>query len=164
MRRERGPYRYRRLQQLDGASIDPYRPARKPRGPVICIKCRAVFRRGRWSWGPPPAGAARVRCPACRRADEQMPGGILKLGGAYLERHRDDIMALLARNEAMEKTAHPLERIIGAQLDQEGTTVSTTSPHLARRIAHALQRAYKGELSQSYSSDGVLRVRWRREA
>ena len=39
MRRERGPYRYRRMQMLEGASDDAYRPGTKPRGTVRCPGC-----------------------------------------------------------------------------------------------------------------------------
>lgn len=164
MRRERGPFRYRRLQMLDGAGFDAYRPGRKPRGPVYCERCQAVFRRGRWSWTPPPAGAARVLCPACRRVQERMPGGFVELAGGYLDGHHNEIMARLARCESEEKSRHPLERIVTEERSRRGALVSTTSAHLARRMGHALQHAFKGDLSQSYGSDGVLRVRWRREA
>ena len=163
MRRERGPYRYRRLQVLEGMDQDAYRPWRKPRGPAYCGRCKAVFRRGRWSWAPPPPGAARVRCPACRRADERMPGGFISVSGGFARRHRDEILARVANCEAAEKSSHPLERIIGIERGEDGALVTTTSPHLARRIGHALKQTFKGGSTQSYSSDGVLRIRWRRE-
>jgi hypothetical protein len=164
VRRERGPYRYRRLQRLEGASNDSYRPARKPRGAVACMNCGAVFRRGRWSWDRVPAGAARVRCPACWRADEGMPGGVLTLKGRYLGRHLPEIMGLIAHCEAKEESTHPLERIIGRRSGASATVIQTTSAHLARRLGRALRRAFKGELSQRYGSDGVLRADWRRDA
>jgi hypothetical protein len=157
-------YRYRRLQRLEGANMDAYRPGRKPRGPVVCGTCRAVFRRGRWAWTVPPAGATRVRCPACWRTAERMPGGILDLGGGFLRQHRTEVLGLLGRCEAKENATHPLERVMGRRAAGGGVVVNTTSAHLARRMAHALRRAFKGELTQSYGTDGVLRVNWRREA
>ena len=43
------------------------------------------------------------------------------------------------------------------------TLVTTTSVHLSRRIAHALEHAFKGDLSLTYSKqDNLLRVRWSR--
>jgi len=56
--------------------------------------------------------------------------------------------------EQVEAAEHPLERIIAITPAAEGELVTTTGVHLARRIAHALQHAYKG--------DKVLRVSWSR--
>ena len=49
MRRERGPYRYRRMQMLEGMNNDAYRPGGKPHEPMHCGRCGAVFRKGRWT-------------------------------------------------------------------------------------------------------------------
>lgn len=41
--------------------------------------------------------------------------------------------------------------------------VTTTDPHLARRIGDALHHAYKGELEYRYNKqDKLLRVSWSR--
>ena len=41
--------------------------------------------------------------------------------------------------------------------------VTTTDPHLARRIGEALHHAYKGELDYHYNKEEkLLRVVWRR--
>jgi len=150
---------------LEGASNDAYRPAGKTVGAILCPNCKAIFRRGRWRWGAAPAGAVSRKCPACRRIEESYPAGYITLSGAFLRAHRDEVLARIRHCETQEKAAHPLERVMEIDESSRGTQVTTTSVHLARLVGHALQHAFKGELSQSYSrGDNILRVRWRRAA
>lgn len=163
MRRERGPLRYRRMQIMEGLGDDAYRPGRKARGSVHCPDCGAVFRKGRWIWAAAPPGAIRQRCPACRRIREGSPAGYIALSGAFFAAHRDEVLARIRNCESKEKSQHPLERIVAVEGAKGGATVTTTSVHLARRIAHALESAFKGSLSLHYNSqDNLLRVRWSR--
>lgn len=165
MRKERGPYRYQRLQMLEGMRDDAYWASRKPRGPVCCPKCKAVFRDGRWSWSAAPAGASKLRCPACRRIDEDSPAGYIALSGDFLAAHRNEVLARVRNCESKEKSTHPLERIMAVASANGGVQVTTTSVHLARRIAHALESAFKGTLNIAYNhQDNLLRVRWSRAA
>lgn len=165
MRRERGPYRYRRLQMLEGLRDDAYWSGSKPHGPVYCPKCKAVFRNGRWNWSAAPAGAAKLRCPACRRVDEGSPAGYIALSGDFFAAHRNEVLARVRNCEKKEKSTHPLERIMAIAAANGGVQVTTTSVHLARRIAHALESAFKGTLNIAYNhQDNLLRVRWSRAA
>ena len=165
MRRERGPYRYRRMQMLEGASDDAYRPGTKPRGTVRCPGCGAVFRRGRWIWAAAPAGAQKHRCPACLRIAEGSPAGYIAMTGAFFAAHRNEVLGRVRHCEQKEKSTHPLERIMAISPANGGVLVTTTSVHLARRIAHALESAFKGTLNLSYNhKDNLLRVRWSRAA
>jgi hypothetical protein len=157
--------RYRRLQLMVGQGDDAYRPARKSAGPVLCPECKATFRRGRWRWGMAPAGAVRRHCPACLRIAQRYPAGYITLSGAFFDAHRGEVLARIRHCETQEKGAHPLERVMAIVKASGGTQLTTTSTHLARLIGHALEHAFKGELSQSYSrGDNVLRVRWSRAA
>jgi len=165
MRRERGPYRYRRLQMMEGMRDDAYWSAAKPGGPVYCPKCKAVFRNGRWSWSTAPAGAEKLRCPACRRIDEGSPAGFISLSGSFFAAHRKEVLARVRNCEEREKSTHPLERIMAIDGANDGVQVTTTSVHLARRVAHALESAFKGTLNIAYNhQDNLLRVRWARAA
>lgn len=163
MRRERGPYRYRRLQVLEGYGDDPYRPRRKPPGPAQCPRCGAVFRDGRWSWNRSAPPRAKLLCPACRRIAEDMPAGYLTIAGDYFQRHRTEVLGRVVHCAEQERAEHPLERIV-AMREQDGEMlVTTTSTHLARLIGHALKRAFKGELKMVYGRDeNLLRARWSR--
>jgi len=165
MRRERGPYRYRRLQMLEGRAPDAYRPKGKARGPVVCPECGALFLKGRWQWAEAPAGAARHRCPACVRAAEDAPAGYVSLNGGFFAAHREEVLGRVRNCEAAERSRHPLERVISIARARGGALVTTTSVHLARRVGHALMHAFKGELDMDYQrGEGLLRVAWRREA
>ncbi len=162
MRRERGALRYRRMQIMEGLGDDAYRPAGKA-GAVQCPGCGAVFRRGRWSWGAAPAGAIRQRCPACRRIREGSPAGYVALSGRFFAAHHAEVLARIRNCEQKEKSRHPLERIMAVAGGKSAAMVTTTSVHLARRIAHALESAFKGSLSIAYNhQDNLLRVRWSR--
>ena len=158
-----GAYRYRRMQVLDGMPQDAYRPGRKPAGQLACPDCGAVHARGRWRWSAAPPGARALRCPACRRIAEHAPAGDVSLSGGFFTAHRDEVLARVRNCEKMEMAEHPLERIIAIRRNASGARVETTSVHLARLIGHALERAFKGELVQSYNrEDNLLRVRWSR--
>lgn len=164
MRRERGPFRYRRMQLLDGASNDALRPGGKAVSPVLCPGCGAVFRKGRWAWVAAPAGAKKHRCPACDRIAQRFPAGYVLLAGTFFKQHRAEALARVRHCEAQEKATHPLERIMAITDGKDGTQVTTTSVHLARLVGHALHNAFKGDLTQSYNrEDNLLRVRWRRD-
>ena len=163
MKTRGGSYRYRRLQILEGANKDPYRPGRKPSGPVQCRGCGALFSKGRWRWGEAPAGAKKIRCPACRRSDEGMPGGYVTISGDFFRQRGAEVLARVRHCEAQEKARHPLDRLIAVENDGRKALVTTTSPHLARLLGHALEHAFKGDLALAYNrQENLLRVRWSR--
>ena len=150
---------------LEGYGDDAYRPGAKPRGPVHCPDCGALFRKGRWRWGAAPAGALERRCPACLRIAEGSPAGYISMTGTFFNAHRDEVLGRIRHCEQKEKSTHPLERIMAIDATKGGLVVTTTSVHLARRIAHALESAFKGTLSLTYNrQDNLLRVRWSRAA
>jgi hypothetical protein len=57
-----------------------------------------------------------------------------------------------------------MERIIGIENAGGGARVTTTSVHLARRIAEAVHKAHKGVLKYRYNrEENLLRATWRRD-
>lgn len=163
MRRERGPYRYRRLQVLEGYGDDPYRARRKPQSPAHCPRCGAVFRDGRWSWNRSAPPRAKLVCPACRRIAEDMPAGYVTIAGDFFRDHRAEVLGRIVHCAEQERAEHPLERIVAMREEDGGMLVTTTSTHLARLIGHALKKSFKGELKMTYApDDNLLRVRWSR--
>lgn len=142
---------------------DTYKSKRKLPEPTRCKDCGALWRRGRWSWAAAPAGAHDGRCPACKRMRDRFPAGMVSLQGGFLAAHRDEVLRRVRRCEASEKRSHPLERIMAIAAEGEGMMVTTTGPHLARRIGDALHDAYKGVLDFRYNKgDNLLRVTWSR--
>lgn len=142
---------------------DRYRARRKPPEPTVCPECGAVFRGGRWCWANGPFDAPRSHCPACRRIRDGYPGGIVMIGGAYTEEHREELVGLARNVEARQKAEHPLERIMEVRPEGGGLRVTTTDPHLARAIGNALHAAHQGSLDYQYAEeDKLLRVQWSR--
>jgi len=94
---------------------------------------------------------------------DRFPAGMVSLQGEFLAAHRDEVLRRVRRCEAAEKRGHPLERIMAIAAEGEGVMVTTTGPHLARRIGDALHHAYKGVLAFRYNKgDNLLRVTWSR--
>lgn len=154
---------HRQEQLLQEFVHDTYKSKRKLPEPTRCKECGALWRRGRWSWGAAPAGAHAGLCPACKRIRDRFPAGFVSVQGEFFDAHRADVLGRVRRCEAAEKRSHPLERIMGIEPDGRGVVVTTTGPHLARRIGDALRHAFKGELDYRYNkADNLLRVSWRR--
>ena len=142
---------------------DRYKLPRKLREPTRCRDCGALYREGRWVWAPRGGPAYKIRCPACQRIRDSRASGYVRLSGEYFAGHREEILRRVRRCEQAESADHPLERIIAIASAPDGELVTTTGVHLARRIAHALQHAFKGELEARYNKgDKILRVHWSR--
>ena len=139
------------------------RERRKLAEPTRCSDCGAVYRDGRWTWAVPGGPAYEMRCPACWRIHARQAAGYVRLSGEYFERHRAEILRRVRRCEEAERADHPLERIMAIAAGPDGELVTTTGVALARRIAHGLKSAFKGEVRSRYSKDDkVLRVYWSR--
>jgi hypothetical protein len=145
---------------------DPYQAARKLVERTRCPDCGAVYRNGRWTW--PKLEVEWVRkelCPACRRTRDRYPAGELLLSGAFVAAHADEIMNQIRRIEAAERLAHPLNRILDIERDDEEIRVTTTDIHLPHRLGHALKDAWSGSLSTHFDREGHFsRVLWQRGA
>jgi NMD protein affecting ribosome stability and mRNA decay len=142
---------------------DPYERRAKPPDLTVCPHCGAVFHDGRWQWMQPPEERNRAPCPACQRARNDDPAGIVSLAGAFALCHRDEILNLVRHQEEAEKAEHALNRIMAIRDLPDGIEIATTDIHLPRRIGEAVQRAYGGELSFHYEQARYfLRVGWSR--
>lgn len=153
----------RRDRLIRELSHDPYKAKRKPVEPTVCPECDAVFRAGRWRWGPAPVDAQKSLCPACQRIGDRYPAGFVTIGGDFHHSHRAEILGLARNVEMRERTAHPLKRIINARNADGELVIATTDMHLARTIGDALHAAYGGQLDYDYTKeDNLLRVVWKR--
>lgn len=142
---------------------DAYQQRAKLSDPTQCENCGALFTNGRWTWNDPPKNAHKTLCPACRRLSEKYPAGVVRLSGAFLVEHRDEIMNLVQNIEKQEKSERPMERIMHAKRKNGYIIVATTGIHIARRIGEALSRAFKGDLSFRYlDAENTIRVEWQR--
>jgi len=153
----------RRDRLIQDKDHDVYRTDKKLPDPSACETCHAIYRDGRWQWGPPPADARPVTCPACRRKEEGMPAGILKLVGRYQLEHRADMLGLIRNIEEREMKDHPLKRILEVTEQDDTVTITTADANLARSLGNAIHHAHQGELDYHYPGEGdVLRLRWER--
>ena len=81
--------------------------------------------------------------------------------GPALDRRADEIVPLILNTERRENDEHALHRIVAIRRGPDELLVTTTDPHLARAIGHALRGAYGGELDLHYRvGTPELDVRW----
>ncbi|WP_448192762.1 BCAM0308 family protein [Azospirillum sp. sgz301742] len=141
---------------------DPYKVRLKMPDAAICPRCQAVYEHGRWHWGLRPVTAEEVVCQACHRIADHCPAGIVMLSGPRVAAHRDELLALIRHQEALETAEHPLSRIMETRDTADGFEATTTDIHLPRRIADALRRSHHGDLTLHYDEGGYFaRVQWR---
>lgn len=132
--------------------------------PTQCHSCGAVFTKGRWTWETVNGKAHHTICPACRRTSENFPAGYIELKGAFFNARKDEILNLVRNTEKVEKSDHPLERIIAVQPNGQKTLITTTGIHIARRIGEAISRAYQGDYSMQYAEgEKLIRIFWQRD-
>lgn len=164
MKTDRAAFRAGRREQLmTPVREDSYRDGAKFHWPAVCPECGATYRKGRWTWDPPAADAKPHRCPACQRIRDALPAGYVTLKGAFLDAHRDEVLALVRACERREKAEHPLQRIMAIAEGDGGLEVTTTDGHLARGIGQALHEAFKGTLHVKYAKEeNLVRAAWER--
>ena len=123
-----------------------------------------MFHEGRWHWAPRPESAHEELCQACHRINDRYAAGEVTIAGAFVLRHKDEILHLGRHQEEQEKTEHPLRRIMEIEERDGAIVVRTTDIHLPRRIGEALRHAFLGELDFHYDEEAYfIRVRWTRE-
>lgn len=153
----------RHEQRTPPRSVDAYRLDLKLPDPIECPSCEATYLRGRWTWHRLPTQAPQVKCPACRRMEDNVPGGVLTLAGPWFEAHRTEVLDRALAVEARERAQRPVQRIVAMRDHGAAVEVTTTDPHLARSIAVAIHDACKGELEMDFPAHGGMpRARWKR--
>ncbi len=171
--RKSKPYSPAAVKKRELLPKDPYlRKTPNPDG-AVCAECGAVYKSKRWAL--PGKGAsvslkarasipAVVTCPACQKARDKYPGGVVTLRGHFLDGHRDEILNLVRNEEARARGYNPLERIIEIKSRAGGIEVTTTTEKLAQRIGREVKKAYGGTLGYTWSHDvKFARVGWERE-
>lgn len=147
-----------------GRRVDPYRHPGKLVAPVFCRQCGAIYRAGRWQWGPRPADARQTVCQACHRSNDNHPAGLVTLTGSFVRPNRADIVRIANEQGLGEKRERPANRIIGIEEGEDRVVVRTTDLHLPHRIGAAIQRTFQGRLDHHFDEDDYLmRVNWHRD-
>ena len=146
--------------------VNPYYEGRKYPEPTVCPRCGLVYRDGRWHRveTPPPEATHQSLCPACRREVDRYPAGLVYLRGTYLTAHRDEILNLARNQEQAAAATRPLQRIMWIEDRDTGVEIATTDPHLATRIARAVESACKGTLTiKPAPQEPLVRCYWERD-
>ncbi len=152
---------------------DPYLNDQQKYGHQLCRVCGAIYTRGRWYlpealpkeyYKAIQENLHPVVCPACRKAQDRVPGGILTLTGSFLATHREELLRLIHNESESARKINPLERVITIEEDGDTTVVHTTNEKLVQRLGHALHRAYGGKVQYRWSEDAkIARVYWHRD-
>lgn len=145
---------------------DPYLRPGHQRSDTLCPQCGAAYQAGRWTWHGlvDASNAEEATCPACQRIAENVPAGTVSLRGAFVKQHADELCGLVRNTEELEKSEHPLERLIAISDSADGLDVTTTGLHLAQRIGHALEAAYDGDLKIHYDGEEYyVDIHWQRD-
>ena len=152
------------------AFADPYiEEENLPEGGV-CRRCGSVHSSGRW-YPPdrppkpvPGAESHEVLCPACRKLQDRVPGGVLRITGSFIWDHKEEILNLIRNESSKALSVNPLERIMSLQSNDGEIEITTTNEKLAQRIGRALHKAYSGTVEYKWSGDTKLaRVMWHRD-
>lgn len=151
-------------------SDDPYLQEGGMKEPAICQVCQAVYRQKRWHLEPEATTTMStdpevqwVTCPACQKAAENFPEGIVTLRGDYLWRHENEIRNILANEAGRVLAKNPISRIMRMATEGDCLVIETTEQKLAEHLGRVLNRAHRGELQINWSSPPrICRVSWER--
>lgn len=138
----------------------------------VCPRCGAVHDGHRWI--PEPSEELKKAvggqehqvqlCPGDLRLENKQIQGVVALSGAFLERHREEIVNLVNRVAREGRKRNAAARIFGVRNDGDTIIIETTDAHLAERIGKGVQRAFKGDLEMKWQyKDEFARVYWRRD-
>lgn len=170
--RSNKPYTNEAFTHRPDHSAGLHRGPKAPKERLVCRHCGAVYLRRRWIAGTDPraalaaAKATPTLCRACQMESQGLVGGYLTLEGPFFAVHRKEIEQLL-RNEVVRGSEdNPLGKILAWDSGVPGVLrLSTSSEHLAARLGHAVQKAYKGKVQYGFSHENKFaRVTWTREA
>lgn len=149
---------------------DPYMPTKGGPEPASCPNCHAVYYKKGWTLDPKALADAKrnpmtisVKCPACRKIEDNYPLGVVHLAGDFVFEHEDEIRGLIKNDEKRARERNPLERIMKIEKKSKELYIETTTDDLALRIGRTLCRAYKGsEVLHSRYADKYVIVNWNR--
>jgi len=148
----------------NGRRIDPYKHPGKLVAPTVCPQCGAIYRSGRWQWGPRPADAHEAICQACHRSNDNHPAGVVTLTGSFVRPNRPEIVRIAGEQELGERPDRPANRIIGIEQGDDRVVITTTDVQLPHRIGAAMHRTFQGTLDHHFDEVRYLmRVNWHRD-
>ena len=157
---------YLKLKQ-DITALDPFPCVDESSERVACYLCHHLYHVKYWqrdcdlSWGRLSTALIGLTiCPACRKITEHVPG-TLRLRGAFLGTHKDEVLHLIRREVARAQERNPLECIISSKEQGDAVEIQTTSKRLARNIGMKIHRIYGRDAIDQWShGDHCMIVTW----
>lgn len=99
-----------------------------------------------------------------RDHEKHEKGGIVKISGAFLLDHEDDILNLVKKESQVAEGQNPEHRVTKIEKIDGRITVQVSEHTLASHIGKSLSRAYKGELETKYHEGEMFsEVSWKRD-
>ena len=99
-----------------------------------------------------------------RAKKQKEAGGLVRVRGAFLKDHEDEIVNLIKHESRMAEQENPEYKVSEIAKVDGGLDVATTSSSLAKHIGKSLSMAYKGEHKYTFSQDEkYIEVDWRRD-
>lgn len=149
----------------------PYYEKRKYPEPTLCDHCNLIYHKGRWQANTKESVIAdknlnHALCPACHRIKDREPGGLVYLGGSYLNdaQKLDEIINVVKNQEKLAQMHRPLLRIMWIERNSDGVEIATTNIHLAQRLGKAIHSAHAGTLDIKYTpGTRFARIYWKRD-
>lgn len=136
--------------------------------PTMCERCGAVFQRRTWRIDRRPSAAALSRarwrvCPGCKQQEAGEWYGRVRLRGAFVAAHEEELRRRIENVAARARSMQPLRRLVSIDRDGDGLEVLATSQKLAHRIVNELRKAFRGRARYTWADDGTLEAVWERE-
>jgi len=152
--------------QRTARNANSYMPKGGYREGAFCRECGTVYQNKRWRIAETTdalAGMREVVCPACLRAHDHNPAGVVTLSGDYLRQKMDTILHDVRHIEAKSRQKNPLGRIMEIGREEGRLTIETTENRLAQKVGREIYKAHKGELHYQWNQDeAMVRVSWSR--
>lgn len=99
-----------------------------------------------------------------RNSEKHEKGGIVKISGAFLLDHEDDILNLVKHESQVAEGQNPEHRVTKIEKINGGITVLVSEHTLAAHIGKSLSRAYKGELDTKFhEGEKYSEISWKRD-
>lgn len=104
-------------------------------------------------------------CPPCKQRWSGLPCGFVRIEGAFAATHLDEIERLMVNEAERAALDNHTARVMTWDRERPGVLeLTTTTPHLAQRLGHALEKAYTGTVRYDFSHENpVARITWRRD-
>ena len=137
----------------------------------VCPRCKAVYDGHRWIPEPDEefmrhvarVGPEKKMCPGDQRLERRQVEGVVRLEGAFMLEHQEEIRNLVDRVARQGRKRNVAARIFEITLENGALTIETTDDHLAERIGKEVEKAFKGDLEIKWQEkDHFVRVVWKR--